>query len=244
MSETPKPENISSLVIGSTIFAYFLFLIIYGLVVFRLGKPGEFGDMFGAFNAGVTGLALLAVGYSIYLQNLQLQKNVESLDLQKDELRLQRKEMKEAREVLTKTSEIHEKQLQLEDQSIRLRDLEMQLDINSKLAEHEVKHIHLRHWYFLDSYKYRDPGTDKTLVDFMPVEAMTESRIDALIDELNEKILEAKKNGHTNIDGSYRQYDSINDVECLIRNLEDYLAYRKAQRQALEELKTLKGFFE
>lgn len=79
------------------------FFAIYGLVVwFALGtdRAGIFGDMFGALNTFVSGLAMLGVIAAIFLQLDQIQMQAHELSLQRRELTLQREEMKLNREEL------------------------------------------------------------------------------------------------------------------------------------------------
>src|SRR5688500_18989503 len=76
---------------------YFGIAIIYALQTpHRQGgyeTAGQFGDMFGAFNAVVSGIAMLGVVAAIFMQRIQLR-------LQSDELRLQRQELEETRKEL------------------------------------------------------------------------------------------------------------------------------------------------
>lgn len=83
----------------STILAVLILLaafIVYGVVVWRLAgsDKGVFGDMFGALNAFVSGVAMLGVVAAIFLQ--------------KRELQLQRQELEETRRELARSAHAQE----------------------------------------------------------------------------------------------------------------------------------------
>jgi hypothetical protein len=87
--------------------------------------PGEFGDMFGAFNAFFAGLAFIGVIYTIYLQSQQVQ-------LQAHELKLQREELSETRKELSRSATAQEQTFKV---------LSAQLANTEKMAKHSALQI-------------------------------------------------------------------------------------------------------
>jgi hypothetical protein len=83
--------------------AYLAMWAVYGVLVYKttgLQRGGLFGDMFGAFNALVSGLAMLGVVVAILLQREQNRMQAQELKLQRQELQETREELKGQREAL------------------------------------------------------------------------------------------------------------------------------------------------
>jgi hypothetical protein len=59
---------------------------------------GQFGDMFGAFNAFFSGLAFLGVIYTVWLQTRQVEMQSNEIRLQSEQLALQVEELRLQRE--------------------------------------------------------------------------------------------------------------------------------------------------
>lgn len=72
---------------GVVVVALWLFALIFGQIFFNSWtERGQFGDLFGSVNALFSGLAFVALIYTIHLQR-------QELSLQRTELKLQREEM-------------------------------------------------------------------------------------------------------------------------------------------------------
>jgi ADP-ribose pyrophosphatase YjhB (NUDIX family) len=105
---------------------YFAAWATYGWVLwYFLGKDaaGIFGDMFGAFNALVSGIAMLGVVAAIFLQRQQISMQSQELQLQVREMKLQRKEMELTRK---------EFELQREEFALNRRELAKSAEAQDK----------------------------------------------------------------------------------------------------------------
>ena len=93
------PKLVYSVLIG-----YATIAIAYGLVMpwvhGDFEASGQFGDMFGAFNAVVSGIAMLGVVAAILLQREQNRMQAEELHFQRLELEETRKELRGQKEAL------------------------------------------------------------------------------------------------------------------------------------------------
>lgn len=93
----------TSFVIGALI-VYAVLAVAYGFIALKLAgglsSAGQFGDMFGAFNAFVSGIAMLGVVAAILLQREQNRMQAEELRLQRQELAETRAELQGQKEAL------------------------------------------------------------------------------------------------------------------------------------------------
>lgn len=84
---------------------YSLGIVLYGVIAWRWldsDSAGNFGDMFGAFSAFVSGLSSIGVVIAILLQFKQMMMQQDALEIQRQELRLQRSELAGNRQELEK----------------------------------------------------------------------------------------------------------------------------------------------
>ncbi len=122
---------------------YLVIVVIYAIATPKLfgGRPvgaGEFGDMFGAFNAFFTGLAFLGVVYTVWLQGEQLR-------IQSEELRLQRQELERTRAELARAATAQEKSEQALNAQLRASAISARLSALSLLIQEEINHLRKYH---------------------------------------------------------------------------------------------------
>lgn len=79
--------------VPAILLAYFFTALKYKEWAEDLKDPGQFGDMFGAFNAFFAGLAFIAVAVTLFLQTRQVEMQAEELRLQREEMRATRAEL-------------------------------------------------------------------------------------------------------------------------------------------------------
>jgi hypothetical protein len=94
------------------------------------GKPGEFGDKFGAINALFSGLAFAGVIYAILLQRLEL-------ELQREELKLTRDELHRSADAQAQAAKALSEQLRVSLLSSRLSALSSLLNSCNAQIAHE-----------------------------------------------------------------------------------------------------------
>jgi hypothetical protein len=95
----PNEESVSTQessptrwIIIAALLGVLLAQVVYGVLVFALVGPematrGQFGDIFGGFNALFTGLAFAGVIYTIILQRRELEMQREELQSSTEQLR-------------------------------------------------------------------------------------------------------------------------------------------------------------
>lgn len=122
---------------------YLAIVVVYAVATPRLfgGRSvgaGEFGDMFGAFNAFFSGLAFLGVVYTVWLQSEQLRT-------QSEELRLQREELERTRVELARAATAQEKSEQALNAQLRASAISARLSALSLLIQEEINHLKKYH---------------------------------------------------------------------------------------------------
>jgi len=152
------------------IAAYAFSIFLYGkLVLCNSNNHGEFGDMFGGFNAFFAGLGFLGVVYAIYQQKIQI-------ELQRRELRLQRKELRDTRTELERSAKAHEQsQKALTNQQMIASNATLLAEINRDI-DIETKHLLAHH-----NTENQIGDKDLTIFTIEQVEKLTKkvgSRID------------------------------------------------------------------
>jgi hypothetical protein len=102
-----KREIVTAIIVGLIIVAIWIFTPFVVHKHFEdWGKSGQFGDVFGSVNALFSGLAFVALIYTIHLQR-------QELALQRTELKLQRDEMAASRGELAAQVAIQKLQLRV-----------------------------------------------------------------------------------------------------------------------------------
>lgn len=107
---------------GIVVVALWLSVFLLGLVFFLSSdKLGQFGDLFGSINALFSGLAFVALIYTIHLQR-------QELSLQRTELKLQREEMAASRGELAAQVAVQKSQVRATIGQIRVAAVETRIE--------------------------------------------------------------------------------------------------------------------
>jgi hypothetical protein len=148
---------------------YLAFYVVVGLVVrFFFGEiqnPGIFGDMFGAVNAFVSGLAMLGVVAAILLQMDQNRMQSRELQLQRAELEQTRQELKGQKEALQRQHDLAKRTAEA--------DIMSRLMVEYDKLRQDVRAIQ-------DFYKVR-PTKDQVLQEFARALAAPDRRSEVMM---------------------------------------------------------------
>ncbi|WP_146083334.1 hypothetical protein [Methylobacter tundripaludum] len=107
---------------GISVVALWLFTLFLGQTFFTTWtERGQFGDLFGSVNALFSGLAFVALIYTIHLQR-------QELSLQRTELELQRKEMAASRGELAAQVAVQKSQVRATIAQIRVAAVEARIE--------------------------------------------------------------------------------------------------------------------
>lgn len=103
-----------------------------------VSETGAIGDTYGAFNGLVSGGAMIALVFSIYLQRKDLAKQSEQLELQREEMKLTREEMENQRAELALSSKAMRDQVQIASMTAQLSLFPAMIEELRKSAKEEL----------------------------------------------------------------------------------------------------------